>query len=109
LAAGVSGALSAGVSSTSAGAADGPGGLGAAFLAGAFSAAEDLDSALASSSAPYLASNFFSAGSSMLDEAVFTNSPSSPSIEIASLLEIPYFFASSETRVLATFLLLAEP
>jgi len=38
----------------------------------------------------------------MEEEAVLTNSPSSPSIEMTSLLLTPYFLASSETRVLAT-------
>jgi len=62
----------------------------------------------ASSSAPYVASNFLTAGSSMLDEAVFANSPIALNFSSASLLVMPYCFASSETRVLATILLLAS-
>jgi hypothetical protein len=41
----------------------------------------------------------------MLDEAVLTNSPIALSFSTASLLGMPYFLASSETRVLATMLL----
>lgn len=44
----------------------------------------------------------------MLEEAVLANSPMSLSILSASALLMPYFFASSETRVLATFLLMAQ-
>ena len=56
--------------------------------------------------APYVASNFFR-GSSTVEDADLTNSPIAFSFSSASLLEMPYFLASSETRVLATILLLA--
>lgn len=44
----------------------------------------------------------------MLEDAVLANSPMSLSILSASALLMPYCFASSETRVLATVLLLAR-
>lgn len=44
----------------------------------------------------------------MDEEAVLANSPMALSFSSASLLGMPYFFASSETRVLATVLLLAQ-
>ncbi len=43
----------------------------------------------------------------MVEEADFTNSPMASSFSSASLLVMPYWRASSETRVLATILLLA--
>src|SRR5690606_19840600 len=51
---------------------------------------------------------FLTAGSSTLEDAVFANSPIALSFSSASLLGMPYFLASSETRVLATVLLLAQ-
>lgn len=62
---------------------------------------------LASKASPYSFLNFMTAGSSMLDDAVLANSPIAFSFSSASLLVMPYSFASSETRVLATSLLLA--
>ena len=44
----------------------------------------------------------------MLEDAVLANSPIALSFSSASLLGMPYCFASSETRVLATILLLAR-
>lgn len=103
---GAAGAASAGADAAAAGAASVCAGVGDS-LAGALASAGASGVFLASRSAPYVASNFFTAGSSTLDDAVLANSPIAPSFSSASLLVMPYCFASSDTRVLATILLLA--
>ncbi len=64
-------------------------GVGRGFFAGAFAGAS------AGAEPAYAARNFLAAGASMLDEALFTNSPSSRSLATASLLSIPNSFATS--------------
>jgi len=100
--AGAAGAAAAGAASWAG--ADGEAGVACSFAGAGAGASAGF---LASRSAPYVASNFFTAGSSMLDDAVFANSPIAPSFSSASLLVMPYCLASSDTRVLATILLLA--
>lgn len=64
--------------------------MGAAFFAGAASlAGASVAAILALSSAPYSASNFFTAGNSILDDAVLANSPMALNFSSASLLVMP--------------------
>jgi hypothetical protein len=72
--------------------------LAAAFLAGAFLGASSFG--LASGNA---SRSFFATGGAMVDEPLFTNSPSSASLAKATLESIPSSLAMSYTRGSATY------
>jgi hypothetical protein len=77
-------------------------GPGFAVVAGAAGAG-----AAAFSLSPYSLRKRISAGSSTVEDADLTNSPISLNFSRTNLLSTPNSLASSWTRVLATFLLLA--
>ena len=94
------GASTTGASTT--GAASATGAAAAAFLAGAFLAGAG---ASAGAAAGIASRSLRTTGASTVDEADFTNSPSSCSFARTSLLETPSSFASSWTRTFDTTLL----
>jgi hypothetical protein len=93
---GTTGAAGAGAAGTSA--ASGASSLAAAFLAGAFLGASSFGFASGNASR-----SFFATGGAIVDEPLFTNSPSSASLAKATLESIPSSLAMSYTRGSATY------
>jgi hypothetical protein len=91
----------AGAGTSAAGAADsstGASAFAAAFLAGAFLGASSFGFASGNASL-----SFFATGGAIVDEPLFTNSPSSASLAKATLESIPSSLAMSYTRGSATY------
>jgi hypothetical protein len=98
LAAGAAGTAEAGAAGVAEVSSTGASALAAAFLAGAFFGASSFGFASGNASL-----SFFATGGAMVDEPLFTNSPSSASLAKATLESIPSSLAMSYTRGSATY------
>jgi hypothetical protein len=98
LAAGAAGTAEAGAAGVAEVSSTGASALAAAFLAGAFLGASSFGFASGNASL-----SFFATGGAIVDEPLFTNSPSSASLAKATLESIPSSLAMSYTRGSATY------